>query len=348
MDVNKPARYLTGKTLDGGWLVRENVTKIIDGAGHGFAQSYIVDRAGEKAILKALDFSIALLDNDPTNALIRLSKSYDFEKELLELCQTQRLTRIINIKAKGNIPATEGSIIPVPYFVLEYTEKDVKSQIDLDSRLNTAWLLRILHNVTVGLFQLHKQGVAHKNVKPEHIADFGKRLQKITELGNSDRKGTENPMTDVAVGDDPSYITPEYLYGQVENDWIYKSQAADVYQLGNLIFFLFTQGSFNSFLFMWLDDLNPDYRPQKWGGTFKEVLPYLEEAYDKAIHYFTAFIEDDQLKKDFETILRQLCHPDPTRRGHPKDISSIGSSMSLERFISHFNRMAILAEQKVK
>jgi serine/threonine protein kinase len=350
IDINKPAKYLTGKTLGDGWIVKNNVSKPLGNGASGFSETYIVEKNGQTAILKALDFSIALLDKDPTGALIQLSKSYDFEKELLELCKSERLTRIIKILAQGNIPPLSGSVIPVPYFILEYAEHDIKSQINFDSRFNTAWLLRILHNVSVGLWQLHNQGVAHKNVRPEYIMEFSKHLQKISELGNSDKKGFENPNKDFLATEDPSYLTPEYMYGQTETDWIYKSQASDIYQLGSMVFFLFTQSNFNTWLFYALDNLNPNYRPDKWGGTFNEVLPYLVEAYDWAINnFFIPYIEeeDEELKKELEITLRQLCHPDPRKRGHPKNIANVGSSMSVERYISQFNRLAMLAEIKL-
>ena len=91
IDINKPAKYLTGKILDGDWIVRNNVTENFDYRASKFSETYIVEKEGQQAMLKALDFSIALLDSDPTGALIQLSKSFDFEKELLELCKSKRL-----------------------------------------------------------------------------------------------------------------------------------------------------------------------------------------------------------------------------------------------------------------
>lgn len=344
MDNNKPAKYLTGMTLGDGWKVKQNITKVTSEGSKCFSESYLVEKDGHTAILKALDLSIALLDKEPTKALVQLSKSYDFERELLELCQSKRLDRIINILAQGTVEPFNGSIIPAPYVILEFTELDIKSQIDFDSRLNTAWLLRILHNVSVGLWQLHGQGIAHTDLRPEHIVEFSKKLQKLTELGMSDKKGYETPNKDILSSGDPSYLTPEFLYGQTETDWIYKSQGTDIYHLGNLAFFLFTQSTFNTWLYFYLDDLNPDYRPGKWGGTFNEVLPYLIDAYDKSVCFFIAFIEDQELREKLEIILRQLCHPDPKKRGHPKNIQSIGSSMSVERYISQFDYLSKMAE----
>jgi len=344
IDINKPAKHLTGKILENNWVVKENITRTFDFGAGSFAETYIVAKDGETAILKALDFSIALLNDDPTSALVQLSKSYNFEKELLELCKSKKLSRIVNIISQGKIPPLDGSVIPVPYFILEYADKDIKSQIDFDSRFNTTWLLRILHNVSVGLFQLHNQGVAHTDVRPEKIMEFSKSLQKITELGSSDKKGTENPNKSFSPNNDPSYLTPEFLYGHEEADWVYKSQASDVYQLGGLVFFLFTQSNFNSWLYFFIDD---SHKRENWGGTYEEVLPYLTDAYDKAIYFFTAYIDDEGLRSELELALRQLCHPDVKRRGHPKEIGSTTSSMSVERFISQFDRLASTSEIKL-
>jgi eukaryotic-like serine/threonine-protein kinase len=344
MDINKPAKYLTGMTLSEGWVVKNNITKSFTEGAKSFSESYLVEKNGQHAVLKALDLSIALLDKEPTKSLVQLSKTYDFERELLELCQSKRLDRIITLIAKGTVPPFAGSIIPVPYVILEFAKQDIKSQIDFDSRLNTAWLLRILHNVSVGLWQLHGQGIAHTDLRPEHIVQFSKKIQKITELGMSDKKGFETPNKEFLSSGDPAYLTPEFLYGHTENDWVYKSQGADIFHLGNLIFFLFTQSTFNTWLYFFLDDLNPKYRPGKWGGTFNDVLPYLIDAYDKAVYFFTAYVEDDEVKEKLEVTLRQLCHPDPKRRGHPKNINNIGNPMSVERYISQFDYLASFAE----
>src|SRR5688572_28044564 len=104
MDINKQAKYLTGKSLDDGWIVKENISKAQDQNAKNFAETYLVEKDGKPAILKALDFSIALLDSDPPKALIQLSKGYDFEKELLGLCKSKNLSKIIQILAQGNIP----------------------------------------------------------------------------------------------------------------------------------------------------------------------------------------------------------------------------------------------------
>ncbi|CAN5911099.1 hypothetical protein BH11BAC7_BH11BAC7_00760 [soil metagenome] len=341
VDINQPAQFLEGKILNDGWIIKSKIIPNQKSFGRNFSVSYLVEKDGKPAILKALDFSIALLDTDPATALSNLLKTYDFEKELLELCEGKRLSKIVNILSRGTIPALPGSIIQVPYFILEYSEKDLRSQLDVDSRLDIAWLLRILHNVTVGLWQLHGQGVALKNLRPENIMAFSKQLQKLSELGNADRKGISIPEREQFISHDPSYLTPEAIYGHEEKDWMYKSQSSDIYNLGNLIFFLFTQTNVNTWLTFYL---NESHRPGNWSGSHEGVLPYLIDAYDTTILHFSAYIEDEKLRTELETTLRQLCHPDPKLRGHPKNLGMIGTELSVERYISQFDRLAKQAE----
>ncbi|MEX2604752.1 MAG: protein kinase [Gracilimonas sp.] len=344
IDINRPAAYLEGKTLDSGWKIEEKITNESSELGKNFSISYVAIKNNEKAILKALDFSIAMKAEDPTQEIIELSEAYEFEKALHELCKSQKLDKVVNILESGKISPFEGSIIPAPYFILEFADTNVKNVTNLNSRLNLAWLLRILHNTTVGLWQLHKKKIAHTHLSASSVLEFDKNLYKITDLGRSDIRGADNPyIKKFGPSNDPAHLTPEFLYDFQEKDWIFRSQAKDAYLLGNLVFFLFTQTDFTAWLQFYLDENHKWYN---WDGTYEDVLPYLIVAYDTAIFHFEAYIEDDHIKEELVNILRYLCHPNPKRRGHPKNISSHGSSLSVERFFTKFERLAKLAEQK--
>lgn len=342
--LNQPARYLLGTTLPGGWYVKTHIPSPLAVAGGSFSETYVVEREGSIALLKAIDLSIALSAADPIQELAYLTRTYEFEKSLLELCKSARLTKIVNILDSGNLVPQAGGIIPVPYFILEYADDNVEAKIDHDSRLNTAWLLRILHNATVALWQLHKEQVAHRGLRASAVLEFGQSLYKLTDLGGASMKGLENP-TESRGGLvlDPAYATPEMLYGLEEKEWMFKHQAADIYALGNFMFFLFTQTTFTGWMTFYL---NEAHRWNAWKGTFAEVLPYLVEAYDTAVYHFTAFVEDEQLKAELDAVLRQLCYPDPRRRGHPKSMGTV-TALSVERYISVFDKLARQAEAKV-
>lgn len=342
--INRPALYLLGTTLPRGWQVKKHIPSTLPVPGGSFSETYVVEREGSIALLKAIDLSIALSAADPIQELAYLTRTYEFEKNLLELCKSARLTKIVNILDSGNLVPQAGGIIPVPYFILEYAAENVEGKIDHDSRLNTAWLLRILHNATVALWQLHKEQVAHRGLRASAVLDFGQSLYKLTDLGRANMKGLENP-TESRGGLvlDPAYATPEMLYGLEEKEWMFKHQAADIYALGNFMFFLFTQTTFTGWMTFYL---NEAHRWNAWKGTFADVLPYLVEAYDTTVYHFTAFVEDDQLRAEVDAVLRQLCYPDPRRRGHPKSMGTV-TALSVERYISVFDKLARQAEMKV-
>lgn len=334
-DINRPALYLTGLKLENDWGVKDRLVTIENIEEQSFAITYTVEKDGKVAVLKALDFSIALIDEDPITSIQNLTEKYNFEKELLELCLNHKLENVVKILDHGLIKPFAGGIIPVPYFILEYSAEDVKSQIKVDSYLNLAWLLKILHNVTNGLFQLHKLNVSHKNLKPEHVMSFSSDLYKLSELGNAEIKGVNTPHPEYFSKVDPAYMTPESLYGYIESDWKYRSQATDLYHLGSLIFFLFTQTTTNTWLSHYLDS---SHNWNNWGGTYEEVLPYLIEAFDKTLEHFKVYVEDSELQPKMELILRSLCHPNPKERGHSRNPSDgkLGP-LALEKYLSDFD-----------
>ena len=334
-DINRPALYLTGYKLNNDWEVKERLATIDNIENESFAITYKVEKEGKTAVLKALDFSIALIDEEPIAAIKNLTEKYNFEKELLELCLDNKLENVVKILDNGLIRPLAGGVIPVPYFILEYSAEDVKSQIKIDSYLNLAWLLKILHNVTKGLFQLHRLNVSHKNLKPEHVKAFSADLYKLSELGNAERRGANTPHPEYFSNADPAYMTPESLYGYVENDWIFRGQATDLYHLGSLIFFLFTQTTTNVWLRFYLDET---HNWNNWGGTYDEVLPYLLEAFDKTVEHFRAYVEDKEIQSKLEIILRSLCHPNPKERGHSRNPSAGKfGPLALEKYLSDFD-----------
>ena len=79
-----------------------------------------------------------------------------------------------------------------------------------------------------------------------------------------------------------------------------------------------------------------ELRWDNFRGEFDKVKPYLIEAFFNSLKEFKEIIQNDLLKDELSQIVEQLCYPLPERRGHPKDIKSIGSNYNLERYISKF------------
>lgn len=336
-----PAHLLVGTELEGGWRILKRVSRANGTPEDGFLVTYLVEREGAQALLKALDYSSAMNADDPNQAILDLAKTFEFEKNLLELCGEKGLTRIVKILAQGVIRPTQANGFAVPYLILEIAERDISSQIDWDREFSVAWLLKVLHSTTVGIWQLHKHQVAHTNLTADNVQEFSRELYKIAELGRAQVKGVVSPFDKFRPTENPAYATPEYLYGHREADWVYNSQAVDAFALGNLIFFLFTRTHFSTWLHFYTAD---EHKWQNWGGTFQEVLPYLSLPFDTAVNHMYGRVADGDVRDALMETIRQLCHPDPRQRGHPKSIDSIGSSLSVERFISRFRHLELMAK----
>jgi hypothetical protein len=117
------------------------------------------------------------------------------------------------------------------YFAMGYVEgESLATRLDREGRLSRRAALRILAEISDALAFAHRDGVVHRDVKPENIlldaksgramlADFG--IARV-----EDAATTSVTMTGVAVGT-PSYMSPEQALGLREIDG-----RSDMYSLG--------------------------------------------------------------------------------------------------------------------
>ena len=86
--------------------------------------------------------------------------------------------------------------------------------------------------------------------------------------------------------------------------------------------------------------LDENHSFNKWkGNTYSELLPYLERVFSEIIREFQV-----DLSEEIAKLVKQLCNPNPRRRGHPRNIDTDGNKYSLERYVSIFDRLARKAE----
>ena len=340
-----PAKFLEGMILAEGWIVEKPRGKHPDGSGGNFSYSYEVKNqaTGQRAFLKALDFSMALKQLDPIKAIARLTGLFDFEQNVLELCRNKRLSRIISLIETGNIPPAKGGVIPVPYFIMELAHGDIYNQLDFSKEIDSLMSLKIIHNLSAALYQLHNNGISHQDVKPSNILILETGPHKLGDLGRADIRGQATPYSILHYAGDPSYAPPEAQYKAVQNDWVFKRIACDAYQFGSMIVFLFTQLNMTALLKM---HLSPEHNWNNWTQTYREVLPYLYVSLDRSVEYFRNQIEDKDLAEELSEIIFQLCDPDPIKRGHPKTLNSRFKTISLERYITKFDKL--IKKQEIK
>jgi eukaryotic-like serine/threonine-protein kinase len=337
-----PAEELSGLTLPGGWKVQRKLPRAPGGSGGNFSVGYEVEGPdGSVAFLKALDYSSAFGSPDPARALQYMTTAFNFERDMVFACKRRGMSRIVTAIGDGSVMVPNAPIYPVDYLIFERAEKDARSHLAAMQSFDLAWVLRSLHHATTGHRQMHEHGMAHRDLKPSNVLVFGDGGTKLTDLGRGWYSGHTSPYDQIPIAGDRSYAPPELLYGQVSPDWRERCLGTDVYLLGSLVHFYFTKVGITAAL---LTELDPAFRPKSGSGTYAQVLPHVRDGFDRALAKSNSQFPD-AIRSEMDTVIRQMCDPDPTTRGHPRNRIGTQNRFGLERFESKFDLLARRAEQ---
>ena len=333
------AQQLKGRTLPGGWRVTEWIQRQPHTTGGNFSESYLVeDSKGHQAFLKALDFSQAPFETDTVRWLDTMTKAYLHEVDLFELCGQKRLDRVVRVLGRGQelIQGNGGLPDVVPFLVLERADGDLRSQLHLSARFDLAVALRVLHQVAVGLQQLHGIRIAHQDLKPSNVVLFGKLDARLTDLGSASHQDRTAPRDDCRWAGDAKYTPPELLYGHRSPEWTVRRLGCDAYMLGAMVVYLFHGAPLTPQI---LIGVPAHQRPEAWTGTYTEVLPLLQAGFGAVVETIQPAFKAQEVS-ELVDVVRWLCEPDPTRRGHPRSLGQGGLQYDLARYVSLFDRLA--------
>lgn len=338
---DSPAAHLAGLTLPGDWFVVEPVARGKDQTGGHFSHGYRVrHKDGTEAFLKALDYSRALKSPDPARLLQAMTSAFNFERDLLTKCQEKKLRRIVRPLNTGSVNVEGyGSPNVVQYMILELAAADLRSHL-ASSALDLAFRLRTLHHVAIALRQLHSVGIAHQDLKPSNVLQFPEIGSKLTDLGRAGIIGTPAPHDDCQIAGDLTYAPPELLYGFLLPEWESRRVGCDIYHLGSMLVFLFSGFSMTGLLFSSLDS---QFHYERWGDGYETVLPYVQDAFDRAVAAFSSGALPAVVRAPLETALRELCNPDPRHRGKRSGLRHV-SPFDLGPYVTLFDLLAGKAE----
>ena len=341
-----PAQQLTGLTLKNGWVVEKHIAKLPDATGGYFSEGYLVrNTKGQPAFLKALDYSRAFKDPQTSRRLQELTTAYNFECDVLARCNAKHLAHVVKAIDFGSVEVPLSPFQKVEYIIFEWAEGgDVRSQALVSRTFDTAWSLRSLHHIATGLHELHGTGIAHQDVKPSNVLVFESNDRKLADLGRASDLNNPAPHDAEIIAGARPYAPPELLYRDPPGDWDHRRFGCDAYHLGSMVTFLFAASGATALLFSHLPD---HLLPTNWTGSYLDVLPYIRDAWGRAAVAFDATTPDG-FKEELGIAVRQLCDPEPARRGHPLTRSSGGNPFSLERYISLFNMLAARAEFRLQ
>ncbi|MBU2118743.1 MAG: serine/threonine-protein kinase [Alphaproteobacteria bacterium] len=328
---------LVGLDLVDGWRVTRHLARNPNGSGGTFSQSYEAQNGGRIAFVKAFDFDRAFEpDADTLVELNKLTGDYMHERAVLDHCQKKRLSNVVVAIGHGSVqvPGLSAQEGLVYYILFEKADGDVRCQMDVTKRFDTVWCLAAMKDVSLGLWQVHKEFIAHQDTKPSNILTFAGQNFKVADFGRSSWRGVSVRHDDYKVAGDRSYAPPELLYGMVHQDFAPRRIGCDLYMMGNLVAFLFSGVNVTAHL---LSHLDRQHHPSQWKDTYDQALPYLNRAFSQVIDDIAPRV-DEKVRAEIVQIISELCAPDLLKRGHPKGIAR-KQQYSLERYVAKFEML---------
>jgi serine/threonine protein kinase len=164
-----------------------------------------------------------------------------------------------------------------PYLVMEFVEGESLGQrIERDGRMPEAEAIRLIAQVAQGLHRAHKQGIIHRDVKPDNVMVTPEGTAKLADLGLVKEVDADLNLTKTGRGlGTPHFMAPEQFRSAKDADI-----RCDVYSLGATLYMMVT-GELpfrsNGPLDAWMKKMNNDLIPPR------QIVPSLSERVDWAI-----------------------------------------------------------------
>ena len=336
------AENLDGESLLDGWTVLNRVPDRPGATGGNFSICYFVEHAdGRRGFCKVLNIAAALNSQDAIKAVQELTTAHNFERDLHDMCGRDGLSRIVVSIGHGEFIRDGYAVGNVAYLIFEIADGDVRKVLDSNAGGSLFEKLDWLHDAAVGVQQLHSRGVAHQDLKPSNVLvfssnDTGLSRSKVGDLGRA--TDPKHPMwhDEFAIAGDPTYAPPEQLYGATPIDFGQRRFGCDLYQLGSLITFLVTGGTFNAWL---VNELHPAHTPVNWTGSYAAVEPYVQDAAGRVVARVEAAIPDPEIGQRIAGLVEGLCQPNPQLRGNIKDVAA-GRQFDLARTVTELDLLS--------
>ena len=309
----KLEKALKGQVLPDGWVLRGRRIRSSGATGSCHAVGFTAEHPdGRRAFLKVMDPTPdpTLEGREQLKELERRLAVFIYEGELMEKCLTRRIRRVIRAIGQGSIPV-KGFTNEIHYMLFELADKDLRDHATQQKTLDTALNMRILHQVALAIEALHYNQIAHQDLKPSNVLVFEEETAKVGDLGHAHDRGASRPGINGIIAGDPAHAPVEQLYGYKLTEWTTRRLAADLYLLGSLCVFMFTDLSLTAQIDA---QLRPEHHWDVWADGYIDVLPYVRDAWDAALEEFSERVEPC-IRDELTALTRYLTNPDPEKRG---------------------------------
>jgi serine/threonine protein kinase len=164
-----------------------------------------------------------------------------------------------------------------PYLVMEYVEGESLGQkLEREGRMSEAEAIRLIAQVAQGLHRAHKEGLIHRDVKPDNILVTPDGQAKLADLGLVKEVETDLNLTRTNRGlGTPHFMAPEQ-FRNAKN----ANVQCDVYSLGATLYMMVTNElpfKSNGPLDAWMKKIQNELTPPR------DLVPGLSERVDWAI-----------------------------------------------------------------
>jgi eukaryotic-like serine/threonine-protein kinase len=346
--VTSPKHQLLGVTLASGWRLDEVLAASPGSSGGTFGIGYKASRGTEQAFVKAIDFWDALRAADPIAELGKLSMVALFERDVLEYCKANSMSRVLQFIGHEYVSVGDKAdpLNRVSCLIMEAGQTDLRRLVVVNGVANCAWNLQVLRDVAMAVTQLHRHEIAHQDLKPSNVIEFGdvspggRPDMKVGDLGRVVKKGSAGPFDSMSWPGDGRYSPPERWYGHVPPDWCDAREASDAYMLGSLLFYLFTGTPLQVVI---INAIPPAFRPGFWTGRYDQDLkPVLIAAHDEALNLHLRPTLMPEVADNVLAIAKALTDPVPETRGDNRARRQIGRPVGIDRIQQ---RIAAVAAQ---
>src|SRR5258708_7839745 len=190
----------------------------------------LLGRGGMGAVYLARDLA---LEREVAIKVVKTAEEQSYDRFRREARTAAKLSHpnIVPLHAFGEV---EG----MPYFVMGYVRgESLAARLRRDGKLPDDEARRIVADLAEALDHAHRQGVVHRDVKPDNVLlddESGRAL--LTDFGVAKALGRSETLTAVgSVVGTPSYMSPEQAAGRADIDG-----RSDIYSLGVMAYAMLT------------------------------------------------------------------------------------------------------------